>query len=227
MLIDGVLSDGGLLLGVDSCGVEGSVALGRMMEGEVKLLGERRIAGGALSVGLVAAIADLLAGAGVAVGDLAGIAVVAGPGTFTGIRIGVAAVKALAEAAGLLVVAVSRLALLAEKAEAPCAVLDAHRGQVFCGFYRAGEGVREVLMTAGEVNAMGGFSGRVAVCEAAVAQWIDELVGEPEVVQVAGPTAADALRFGVGEWRAGRFADVAMLDGYYLRGADAKVAGRA
>ncbi len=220
------MREGGLLLAVDSCGVEGSVALGRVVEAEVELLGESRIAGGALSVGLVSGIAELLAGAGVAVGDLAGIVVVSGPGTFTGIRIGVAAVKALAEAAGLPVVAVSRLALLAEKGEARCSILDAHRGQVFCGFYQAGEAAREVLMTAGEVNAMGGFAGRVAVCEAAVAQWIDELVGEPDVVQLAAPTAADALRYGVSDWRAGRFADVAALDGYYLRGADAKVAGR-
>ena len=214
--------DGNLLLGVDTCGATGSVALGRVLGDGIEVVGERMIAGGELSVSLISGVADLLDAAGIAIADLAGIVVVPGPGTFTGIRIGLAAVKGLAEAAGLPVVTVSRLRLLAELAQAPSSVLDAHRGQVFCGFYA--DEPREVLMTAGEVNAMGGFAGRVGVCESSVAQWIEELVGEPEVVQVASPTAADVLRAGLASWRAGTFADLATLDGYYLRGADAKLA---
>jgi len=209
----------GLWLAVDSCGATGSVALGRAAGGLVEVLGERQIAGGELSVKLLGEIAGLLDGAGVTVGGLAGIVAVPGPGTFTGIRIGLAAVKALAQAADLPIVTVSRLRLLAELAEASVSVLDAHRGQVFCGFYE-GEPL-EVLMTAGEVNSMGGFAGRVAVCESAVEMSIEELVGEPEMVRVAAPTAADVLRFA----RVGVVADVAALDGYYLRGADAKLAG--
>jgi tRNA threonylcarbamoyladenosine biosynthesis protein TsaB len=219
--------DGGILLGVDSCGAVGSIALGRMTAGridQIDLLCETQIAAGELSVKLVQGIADLLVSAGVRVGDLAGIVAVAGPGSFTGIRIGLAAVKALAEAAGLPVVTVSRLALLAELGQASCAVLDAHRGQFYCGIY--GDTVREMLLTAGEINAMGGLAGRVAVCEETVAQLLEELYGEPELIRVPAPNAWDALRFSLEKWRAGEFVDVAALDGYYLRGADAKVSAR-
>jgi tRNA threonylcarbamoyladenosine biosynthesis protein TsaB len=222
------LIEGGILLGVDSCGAAGSIALGRVAAERIDqfdLLGEAQIAAGELSVKLVQEIADLLIAAGVRVGELAGIVAVVGPGSFTGIRIGLAAVKALAEVVPLPVVTVSRLALLAEFGQAPCAVLDAHRGQFYCGMYGA-EGTREMLLTAGEINAMGGLAGRVAVCEETVAQLLEELYGEPELMRVSAPNAGDALRFSLEKWRAGEFADVAALDGYYLRGADAKVSAR-
>jgi tRNA threonylcarbamoyladenosine biosynthesis protein TsaB len=218
--------ENGLLLALDTCGPVGSIALGRVMDGEVHLTGERSVPGGELSVLLVQAIADLLASAGAKVGDLDGLIAVAGPGSFTGIRIGLAVVKGFAEAAALPVVTVSRLAVLAELAKTPTAVLDAHRGQMFFGIYTDGQPAREMLLTAGEVNSMGGLPGPVGVCEEAVAQALEELQGEPELVRVAAPTAAAALRFAMPQWLAGAFADVATLDGYYLRGADAKVSAR-
>jgi tRNA A37 threonylcarbamoyladenosine modification protein TsaB len=122
------------------------------------------------------------------------------------------------------VVTVSRLALLAELGQATCAVLDAHRGQFYCGMY--GDTTREMLLTAGEINTMGGLAGRVAVCEETVAQLLEELYGEPELIRVPAPNAWDALRYSLEKWRTEEFADVAALDGYYLRGADAKVSAR-
>ena len=216
----------GILLGMDTCGAVGSIALARLQNGSLELLGEKEIAGGELSVALVQGIADLLVSSGIRVHDLAGIVAVAGPGSFTGIRVGLAAVKGLAEAVNLPVVTLSRLALLADSAQAPCAVLDAHRGQFYCGMYGDGN-AREMLLTAGEINSMGGLTGRVAVCEETVAQLLEELYGEPELIRVPPPRAAAALRFSLSKWRVGELADVASLDGYYLRGADAKVsAGR-
>jgi tRNA A37 threonylcarbamoyladenosine modification protein TsaB len=88
------------------------------------------------------------------------------------------------------------------------------------------DGVQEILLTAGEMNAMGGLAGRVAVCEETVAQLLEELYGEPELVRLQAPTAEDAIRFSLRKWRAGELADVAALDGYYLRGVDAKVSAR-
>jgi tRNA A37 threonylcarbamoyladenosine modification protein TsaB len=101
-------------------------------------------------------------------------------------------------------------------------VLDAHRGQFYCGLYSRGE-AREMLLTAGEINAMGGLKGKVAVCEETVAQLLEELCGEPELIRVNPPSAFDALAFSAATWRAGDIADLALLDGYYLRGADAKI----
>jgi tRNA threonylcarbamoyladenosine biosynthesis protein TsaB len=198
--------------------------MGRVEGGAVRILGEGAIAGGEFAAQLLPVIEELLSAAGVRIGELGGITVVAGPGSFTGIRIGLAAVKAMAEAAALPVVTVSRLALLADRAQAASAVLDAHRGQVFYGHFGPDDEDRELLLTAGEINAMGGLSGRVAVCEESVAQMIEELQGEPELVRVAAPTAADALRFSAARWQAGETVDVATLDGHYLRGADAKIA---
>ncbi len=224
------MRDDGLLLGVDTCGAAGSIALGKENGSGIEVSIEASLAGGEFAASLVQAIADLLALAGVTVEDLAGIVAVAGPGSFTGIRIGLAAVKAIAESAGLPVVTVSRLALLAELGSAPCSVLDAHRGQFYCGMYGPNDTnpvkARETLLTAGEINAMGGLRGRVAVCEETVAQLLEELYGEPEIVRVAAPSAGDALRFSLAQWRSGDVADVETLDGYYLRGADAKVSSR-
>ena len=220
-----ILSRDALLLGVDTCGASGSIALGRLTDEGLTVIGEAQLAGGEYAASLVLAIADLLDGAGMSVEDLAGIVAVAGPGSFTGIRIGLAAVKAIAEAVSIPVVTVSRLALLAAAAGASCAVLDAHRGQFYCGIYSEGE-VREMLLTAGEINAMGGLKGRVAVCEETVAQLLEELYGEPDLIRVEVPTATAALRYSLSKWRAGEFAEVASLDGYYLRGADAKVSAR-
>ncbi len=190
------------------------------------MLRDSLVPGGELSVLLLQAVVDLLAEAGLASADIAGIVAVAGPGSFTGIRIGLAVVKGMAEALGIPVVTVSRLQLLSSIAGTPTAVLDAHRGQMYCGMF--GENSQEILLTAGEVNAMGGLPGPVGVCEEAVAQTLEELVGEPAIVRVNAPSAGDVLRFGLSDWLAGEFADVAALDGYYLRGADAKLAvGRA
>jgi len=217
------LIESGYLLGLDTCGPVASIALGRLDRGVLATLGGKQIEGGQLSISLLQGIADLLGEAGIAVQELAGIAAVAGPGSFTGIRVGLAAVKGLAEAAKLPVVTLSRLALLADSAQAPCAVLDAHRGQFYCGMYGGGE-AREMLLTAGEINTIGGLTGRVAVCEETVAQLLEELYGEPELIRVAAPTAAAALEVSLSKWRVGEFAGLAALDGYYLRGADAKVA---
>ena len=218
-------AEGVSLLAVDTCGSAGSVALGRVEGGAVRILAEGAIPGGEFAAQLFPVIEELLTAAGVRIGELGGITVVAGPGSFTGIRIGLAAVKAMAEAAALPVVTVSRLALLADLAQASSAVLDAHRGQVFYGHFGPDQKDKELLLTAGEINAMGGLCGRVAVCEESCsADDRRASRGEPELVRVAAPRAADALRFSAAIWRAGETADVAALDGHYLRGADAKIA---
>jgi tRNA threonylcarbamoyladenosine biosynthesis protein TsaB len=212
-------------LSVDTCGSVGSIALGRVVGDEVEILVEKTMPGGELSVVLVTGIAELLEEAGVALSELAGFTAVAGPGSFTGIRVGLAAVKGIAEVTGLPLVTVSRLGLLAELGHAPCSVLDAHRGQLYCGMYMS-DGGQEMLLTAGEINSMGGLKGRVAVAEETVAQLLEELFGEPEIVRVGGLSAAAALRYSLSKWQTGDLTDLATLDGYYLRGADAKVSAK-
>lgn len=78
--------------------------------------------------------------AGLAVGDMDAYAVVKGPGSFTGLRIGVSTVKGLAEAASRPIIGISALQALAEQAAAAtslvCPLIDARRGQVYFSTYR-------------------------------------------------------------------------------------------
>ncbi|MDF1552792.1 MAG: tRNA (adenosine(37)-N6)-threonylcarbamoyltransferase complex dimerization subunit type 1 TsaB [Deferrisomatales bacterium] len=87
------------------------------------------------SVRLLALVEETLAGAAAERGDLDGIAVTRGPGSFTGVRVGVAAAKGLAFALGLPVVGVSSLEALWRGAVpfpgAVVPVLDARKGQVY------------------------------------------------------------------------------------------------
>jgi tRNA threonylcarbamoyladenosine biosynthesis protein TsaB len=86
--------------------------------------------------------AQLLAGAGLRWGDLDRIAVGLGPGTFTGLRIGVATARGLTQSLGVELVGVSSLRALAqvqmsqeENDRGALAVIDARRGEVFAGAY--------------------------------------------------------------------------------------------
>jgi tRNA threonylcarbamoyladenosine biosynthesis protein TsaB len=83
--------------------------------------------------------------------DVARIGAGTGPGTFTGLRIGVATARALAQAGGAELVPVSTLAALAAAAggDRPVlAVLDARRGEAFAGAWRGGERLLEPVAVA-------------------------------------------------------------------------------
>lgn len=71
--------------------------------------------------------------------DIEYLAVVVGPGSFTGIRIGVASCKAMAEIKGLKVVPVYSLDSVAanevENGNVICSMIDARNNQVYCGIY--------------------------------------------------------------------------------------------
>ena len=127
------------MLGVDTCGPSGSVALARIGPGSERdpwadRTGGAQLFGHAGGGGCATCWSIRLAQR-----DLGAIVVVNGPGSFTGVRVGLSAVKGLAEPAGIPVVAVSRLEVLAPKAGVRSAALDAHRHEVFL---RAGIAVR-------------------------------------------------------------------------------------
>ena len=102
-----VVSEGRLILAIDTCGPSGSVALGRLVaDGSAEVLGQIELEGRSYSSTLVAAVGELLAQNGVALRDVGAIVAVNGPGSFTGMRVGLSAVKGLAESARIPVVAI-------------------------------------------------------------------------------------------------------------------------
>ena len=90
---------------------------------------------------LLALAESLLDEAGIGWSELGRIAVGVGPGTFTGLRVGVTTARGLAQSLGVELVGVGSLAALAEPALAQgrvLAVIDARRGEVFAAAFERG-----------------------------------------------------------------------------------------
>jgi tRNA threonylcarbamoyladenosine biosynthesis protein TsaB len=214
-----------MLLGIDTCGPSGSVALGRVTGGLVEILGQTELAGRSYSATLVTAVGELLARHGVALRELGAIVAVNGPGSFTGVRVGLSAVKGLSEPASIPVAAVSRLAVLARKAGVASAALDAHRHEVFLRLGRQGAEPRELLAGEVELAALEPSPARIAVCDEAAAALLIEAWPGAELIYSAAPTAAGAIDLAMAQIVAKEFVDVALLDGHYLRRSDAEIFG--
>lgn len=128
-----------LVLGIETATALGSVAV----VSPAGLLGELTLLGAESHAERVLPAAEhLLSVLGLSVRDLAAVAVSSGPGSFTGLRTGVAAAKGLAFALAVPLHGVPTLETLAANtppAEVPvAALLPARRGEVFCAVYRSG-----------------------------------------------------------------------------------------
>jgi tRNA threonylcarbamoyladenosine biosynthesis protein TsaB len=216
---------GTILLAIDTCGPSGSVALGRIAGRDLEVFGETELAGRTYSATLVSAIAELLQAAGLELGSLGGIVVVNGPGSFTGVRVGVSAAKGLAQGAEIPVVALSRLEILSRKSGVPSAALDAHRGEVYLRLERTGSPPVELLAGPEELAAMQPIPARIAVCDEAAATVLARAWPQAQLVCTSPPLASDAMRPGEARLIAGAALDLALLDGHYLRRSDAEIFG--
>ncbi len=136
------------LIAVDTTTPSGSVAL--LEDGRV--LGEIGIESPTThSARLLLSVDFLLKAQGLTIGDLDGFAVTPGPGSFTGLRIGLSTVKAFSFATGKPVARVSSLLALAYKhidgregLIAP--MLDAKKGEIYAALYsRSGGGLKEIV----------------------------------------------------------------------------------
>lgn len=123
------------ILGIDTSTLIAGVAL---VDGEHVY--EARGSSTGRSADVLVTIDEVCARAQVAPLAIEAVAVGAGPGSFTGLRIGMATAKGIAFATRTQLWAVSSLAALAWDAQQPlvCAVLDARRAEVFAGIYREG-----------------------------------------------------------------------------------------
>jgi tRNA threonylcarbamoyladenosine biosynthesis protein TsaB len=219
------VSFGQPILAIDTCGPTGSVALGRLPGRDLEILGQIELVSRTYSTTLVAAVAELLRSAGIELRELGGIIAVNGPGSFTGVRVGLSAVKGLVEGTEIPVVAFSRLEVLSRKSGVPCSALDAHRGEIFLRLERMDSKPIEILAGPSELAAIRPEPIRVAVCDEEAAGVLAAAWPGTQLVVTPSPMAADVLRMGEGRLTAGIFADVALLDGHYLRRSDAEIFG--
>ncbi len=209
-----------LVLGIDTSTATASVAV--LDDDRVLALTHEHTRGSDLLVMIDAACV----GAAIGPHDLDAVAIGAGPGSFTGLRVGMATAKGIAFAAKCPLWAVSSLAALAsgELADDPTgtvvAVLDARRGEVYAGAYRRdGDALVAVcderVLPPGELASLAPGARYVGDADAAY----------PELAELAGawgrtPSAADVARLAL----AGSRTDV-LVTGTpaYIRRAEAEI----
>jgi tRNA threonylcarbamoyladenosine biosynthesis protein TsaB len=127
-----------LFLSVDTSGKPGSVTLAEGSHDSFRVIESSVIAGGTFSAQLVPTLACLLQKHGFTAGDLAGFVVVSGPGSFTGLRVGLSAIKGLAEGLNRSIATVSlleALAIFSGLQGRVAAALDAGRDELFWALY--------------------------------------------------------------------------------------------
>jgi tRNA threonylcarbamoyladenosine biosynthesis protein TsaB len=141
-----------LLLITDTSGRNGIVALARApqsgKQSEIQILESVPLAGGTFSAQLVPQIAALLEKHGLSKSQIDAFIAVSGPGSFTGLRVGLAAIKALAEILHKPIVPVSFLEVVARAAGTEgrvVAVLDAGRGQLYSGEYEISDAQAQLI----------------------------------------------------------------------------------
>ena len=147
-------ADAGPVMGLDTSSPTASLAI--VANG--KVIAETSRAATSHGAALPAAVEELLGMAGMRLQDLKGIAAGLGPGSFTGMRVGLSYMKGLVMALGCAVVGVPTfdcLALSAWEQSAPvppgtlvCPVVDARKGEVYAGLYRTGRDELEKISEA-------------------------------------------------------------------------------
>ncbi|HSS96286.1 MAG TPA: tRNA (adenosine(37)-N6)-threonylcarbamoyltransferase complex dimerization subunit type 1 TsaB [Terriglobales bacterium] len=134
-----------LLLATDTSGKFGSIALAQCGPADTcEVLEIVPLEGGTFSAQLVPQIASLLSKHGFGKQNIDAFAVASGPGSFTGLRVGLAAIKALAEILNKPIVPVSLLEAVAVSTSGAgkvFAALDAGRGEVYVGEYENSSGL--------------------------------------------------------------------------------------
>ncbi len=216
-----------LLLGFDTSGKQGSIALAEGDAGGCNVLEVVPISGGTFSAQLIPQVAELLSKHKRTRQDLGGIAVASGPGSFTGLRVGLAAVKALAEVLKLPIAAVSVLEAMAEGSGHKgrvLAALDASRQEVFAGEYEIDSEARMVgewLLNGEEFLTRARTGAQVVTCDDVIAGLLSgHGVG---AIRIERPRSDAIARIGLRKLLAGYTVSVEALDANYIRRSDAEI----
>jgi len=231
-----------LILALDTSSPSGSIAILR----DEKVIGVVSTATGEVySSRMFRELEILLRERAVKMEEIELFAVAAGPGSFTGLRVGLTAVKAWAEVFGKPVAAVSALEAVALQASSGASVvvpvLDARRGQVYFGIYRRGAGKtenhlaldgEEYVMTPAEF--FEAVTARVGSAEFTIVTPTTDLFAalrsQNETafagisVEAASPVLAPMIgQLGFQQAQRGQLVDALTLDANYVRRTDAEM----
>jgi tRNA threonylcarbamoyladenosine biosynthesis protein TsaB len=230
-----------LLLLCDTSGKNGFVALARAEDAEgskhidviesdvveIEVIEEVPLAGGTFSAELVPQIAALLARHGLGKHDIGAFVVISGPGSFTGLRVGLAAIKALAEILLKPIVPVSLLeavALMSPASGKVMAALDAGRGEIYAGEYEvsvhAAQLVSERLLSKEEFLSTAATS-KISTPDESVAAVASE--AGLAVTLVKRPGVAAVAARGLARLLAGQTVSPEQLEANYIRRTDAEI----
>jgi tRNA threonylcarbamoyladenosine biosynthesis protein TsaB len=227
-----------IVLALDTCDAQGSVAV--LRDGEL-LQAVAHESMEDYSTWLLPAVAKVLRGADLRMADVDGYAVAAGPGSFTGVRVGLTTVKAWSEVYGKSIAAVSRMEAVAGQATdrmpIVAAFADAQRGQVFGAvFRREGAGLGrlgdEMVIAPGkfvEAAAELAQSGSIAWvskdagCVLGEEVWKEREKRGEKMESVSSLMAPAIGRIGWAQLVAGRKTDALALDANYVRRSDAEI----
>ena len=209
-----------LLISIDTSGRNGSVALCRGDVEGFQTLQLATLDHGTYSARLMPVIAELLERNKFTKNDVDAFVVVSGPGSFTGLRVGLATVKGLCEVLGKPLATVSTLEAIAvtHGSGAVTAVVDAGRGEGYVGDYEVSDGVarleREFIVKLAEFAA----DNKVLTPDQGVADVLGERASLVEAVN------ADGIgRIGLRKLLSGDLADAAIVDVNYIRRSDAEI----
>ncbi len=205
-----------LTLAVDTAAETGSIALA---DGDRVLEMFRLEAPGGFGQALFGELEALLTRCGVRLADVELYAAASGPGSFTGVRIGLAAVKGLAEVAGKPAVGISNLEALAQfgTGELRAPVMDARRGEVFAALYDAA-GAEIIPASVLKLAAFVEMVGDRAV------EYITTGFDLQRPATVATPELAGMIaRLAMARRLAGAVCDPASMEANYVRRSDAEI----
>jgi tRNA threonylcarbamoyladenosine biosynthesis protein TsaB len=234
-----------LILAIDTSGKQGSVVLARAEANKFELIASTAVEGGTFSAQLVPQIAKMLASQDLKKEQIDLFAAASGPGSFTGLRVGLAAIKALAEVLKKPIVTVSLLQAVAASALGErgawqldakanvLALLDAGRSELYAGEYRFGdplpECLSEKLLKLEEVTVIIEQRGQklaVLTPDAAIVGKLKSLLRDPYLLwseAVPKPTAVTIAALGIHKLQRGETVSVEALDANYIRRSDAEI----
>jgi tRNA threonylcarbamoyladenosine biosynthesis protein TsaB len=212
-----------LILAVDTSGRNGSMALAHCSAPDsCQFLDVVDLAGGTFSAQLVPQIAALLTQHGLSRTDIEGFAVASGPGSFTGLRIGLAAIKALGEILAKPIAAVSVLEVVGVAGGLSTPVLaatDAGRTDAYTAEYNGRLGVEKLMTQAEFLLTAKNFT--VITPDTNVST--PALAAALQVKEIPRPRADAFLRVGWKKLQARKVVPPEDLEANYIRRSDAEL----